>query len=357
MRIGIVSDYYSPSIGGTQNLAQSLCEGLMESGHEIEVITSIDPERNHEEYNYKINESSALNFTQSDFLLNQNYDSLIVLADLFSPTLSTINAGDTRNSILILNLDENVYNWINQGRFTNLEQIIKKIKSYSHVVSFCKGAPINKFLEENKIKYTFIPNFTRDVKKTEKPSMDIRSILKMGNKKIIFNHGNFETRKNQLYLVNQFASSNLRKEYNLVLLGSARTTSDEFYLSEVKRLIRTLELSECVKIVKGTRKKEIIDLLLNSSDIYVLPSKAEGLPLVLLEAMSAGLPWISTPVGGVPEVLGSLRGGIVLPQVDFTAYDLETAVRSVQNGFSRQEWEDNFTKEISITRYKDLLNV
>jgi glycosyltransferase involved in cell wall biosynthesis len=37
-------------------------------------------------------------------------------------------------------------------------------------------------------------------------------------------------------------------------------------------------------------------------DIFVFPSTSEGLPLVILEAMTAGLPIVSTRVGGVPEV-------------------------------------------------------
>jgi glycosyltransferase involved in cell wall biosynthesis len=356
VRLGFVSDFYAPSIGGTQILAQSLCEGFADLGHEVEAISSPDSSREHNNYSYKIHEVNGANFTNSDFFLVQNYDAVFVLADLFSPTLKTINPGDTRKSILILNLDENVYRWIHEGKIPDVQQIVEKIKLYTHVVSFCKGAPVNKFLEENGIDYTFIPNFTRDTQVTQKPPLHIRKALKLRNKKIIFNHGLIEDRKNQLSLIQSFAASGLKEDYTLVLLGSPRTASDNAYLSQINSLIQEQNLSDCVKLVKGTNNRGLIDLLLCSSDIYALPSKAEGLPLVLLEAMSAGLPWVSTPVGGVPEVFGPLQGGIVLPQIAFTAEELESAVRSVERGHSRREWSENFTKEKVLQCYTELLS-
>ena len=52
--------------------------------------------------------------------------------------------------------------------------------------------------------------------------------------------------------------------------------------------------------------------LLNEADIYILPSFNEGLPISILEAMSYGCPIISTPVGGIPEVVNS-NGILVTP--------------------------------------------
>jgi len=58
---------------------------------------------------------------------------------------------------------------------------------------------------------------------------------------------------------------------------------------------------------------------LSRATIYCLPSKNEGLPMSILEAMSAGLPVISTPVGGIPEVVDDQVTGILIPPDDVQA--------------------------------------
>ena len=42
---------------------------------------------------------------------------------------------------------------------------------------------------------------------------------------------------------------------------------------------------------------------LDNSDVFVFPTKAEGLPRCVIEAMAKGLPVVSTPVSGIPELL------------------------------------------------------
>jgi len=49
-------------------------------------------------------------------------------------------------------------------------------------------------------------------------------------------------------------------------------------------------------------RKKIFDIL-RSSNLMVLPTRMEGLPRTIIEAMAVGLPCISTPVAGIPELL------------------------------------------------------
>jgi glycosyltransferase involved in cell wall biosynthesis len=50
-------------------------------------------------------------------------------------------------------------------------------------------------------------------------------------------------------------------------------------------------------------------------DVFVMPSRTEGFPLALLEALACGLPCVASSVGGIPEILGE-DGGIMVPPDD-----------------------------------------
>lgn len=69
--------------------------------------------------------------------------------------------------------------------------------------------------------------------------------------------------------------------------------------------------------VTGEKKIE----LLNWANVYVLPSFNEGLPISILEAMSYKMPIVSTPVGGIPEVVDGSNGVLVTPGASDEIYE------------------------------------
>lgn len=70
------------------------------------------------------------------------------------------------------------------------------------------------------------------------------------------------------------------------------------------------ERLEVLPPADSNKMKEI----LHSARVIALPSRAEGMPMVLTEAMSLGRPFVSTPVGGIPELAGA--GGVLVPVDD-----------------------------------------
>lgn len=83
--------------------------------------------------------------------------------------------------------------------------------------------------------------------------------------------------------------------------------------ADLQSQIEQLGLSDSVKL-QG--KSDHIAMYLASADVFVLPSRWEGLPIALLEAMSAGLPCVATKVEGVDEALIEGEHGLFVPVED-----------------------------------------
>ncbi len=72
--------------------------------------------------------------------------------------------------------------------------------------------------------------------------------------------------------------------------------------SALIELARQLAIEARVNFAGMLNQQETLNLLQNS-DVFVLPSRSEGLPVALIEAMACGLPCLASDVGGVTQVL------------------------------------------------------
>jgi glycosyltransferase involved in cell wall biosynthesis len=94
---------------------------------------------------------------------------------------------------------------------------------------------------------------------------------------------------------------------------------------ELERQARALGIDGRVRFL-GERPKQAVAELMRAADLFVLPSLAENLPVVLIEAQASGLPAVATRVGGVPELVDD-AAGVLAPPADPLA--LAAAVRAV----------------------------
>ncbi len=87
---------------------------------------------------------------------------------------------------------------------------------------------------------------------------------------------------------------------------------------DIKAYIRDHSLESFVSYEGWIAGQKKIDCL-NWEDVYILPSYNEGLPIAILEAMAYSHPVISTPVGGIPEVIKTGENGILVKPGDTKA--------------------------------------
>lgn len=100
---------------------------------------------------------------------------------------------------------------------------------------------------------------------------------------------------------------------NFVFAGSEEVSGD---ILKLKNECIRMGIERFVTFISNFSNDDKIRLL-READIYLLPSYAEGLPISLLEAMAAGLPVISTRVGGIPEVVEDEVNGFLITPGDY----------------------------------------
>ncbi len=98
--------------------------------------------------------------------------------------------------------------------------------------------------------------------------------------------------------------------------------------SEVQATIDRYEITERVQIT-GWASGEVVRQHLDSASVMILPSFAEGLPVVIMEALAMGRPVISTYVAGIPELIRPAENGWLVPAGDVDA--IESAMRDALN--------------------------
>ena len=108
---------------------------------------------------------------------------------------------------------------------------------------------------------------------------------------------------------------NGRKGHNIILQAlqilkqrnvdvKVRFAGKDYYggTEKLKSYAQELGVLEMVEFV-GYLDREELNHFLSDSDLYVMPTKAEGLPRVIIEAIAKGLPCITTPMSGNPELV------------------------------------------------------
>lgn len=132
-----------------------------------------------------------------------------------------------------------------------------------------------------------------------------------GETQLILAAGRFGEQKNFRDLVLAAAELKSRSlSFKLVIAGDGEERP------ELQELVREMELSSLVAMPGNLTN---LGSVMQAADIFVMSSLWEGLPLVLLEALAAGLPVAAYGIPGIEELLGGPDAGVTVPVSDVKA--------------------------------------
>jgi glycosyltransferase involved in cell wall biosynthesis len=181
-----------------------------------------------------------------------------------------------------------------------------------------------------------------------------RDQLSISNKKMIFCVGRLDKPKDYPNLLSAIVLlKKSRQDFKVLIAG------DGPLRNELNELLVSLDIKDYVSFI-GIRRD--IKELMSATDIYVMSSAWEGLPMVILEAMACERFIIATDCGGVRETIGS--SGVIIEAGNSTqlsiqlnkALDLTDSERLEVGIAARQRIIDNYSLSSNIDAYLRLYN-
>lgn len=204
------------------------------------------------------------------------------------------------------------------------------VNHLSHGIVAVSDLTMKKALEEGirAEKITVIPNGIMPVTLNEADRSEVRQQVEAGeNDVFLISVGRLVYQKAHEYLVSAMPA--VLEELPNVKVGIC---GDGLLRAELEAQIRSLGLEKEIKLF-GMQAN--VTKYLAAADVFVLPSRWEGLPIALLEAMSAGLPVIATRVEGVDEVVEEgVQGLLVQPE---STEELVKAILQLSKDIARRQ--------------------
>jgi glycosyltransferase involved in cell wall biosynthesis len=135
-----------------------------------------------------------------------------------------------------------------------------------------------------------------------------------GPSRVVF-LGEIGERKGAFMLIDAWAKLAAEPEG---LAGATLTMAGDREVARAEREIIERGIADSAVVRSWLSPVEVAELLAKS-DVFVLPSRSEGQPMALLEAMAHGLCVVASDVGGIPEIIVDGESGLLIPADDVDA--------------------------------------
>ncbi len=315
MKIGITC---YPTYGGSGVVATELGKALAMRGHEIHFISYAMPTRlngfvdNIFYHEVEINNYPLFEFPLYSIALASKmvevtrFNELDLIHAHYAIPHATsaylareILKSETNNSIDIkfittLHGTDITLTGLEPSFLPTMKFSIEKSDGVTAVSKFLKDKTQQQYKIDKDIEV--IPNFI-DINKYKREDDEKTKCFKKNfaknDEKILVHTSNFRALKRVQDVIRIFSEVKKKVESKLILIGDGPERGD------CERLSRELGIFEDIKFMG---KQDALVELLSVSDIFLIPSQSESFGLSALEAMSCGVPVISSSVGGLPEL-------------------------------------------------------
>lgn len=173
---------------------------------------------------------------------------------------------------------------------------------------------------------------------------EVQGYLRQSDTPVYIHVARYAEQKNQKLLFDTFTRLHDEGEKFLLLVLGANFENSPYM---------ELNKTDYIKILGA--KQNVADYLA-CSDYFVLSSSWEGLPISLLEAMSIGCIPVSTPAGGVVDVIKNGKNGLLCQSFDEeefykTVKSTFTNKKSIQKSDIIDDYNKNYTMEVCASKY------
>jgi glycosyltransferase involved in cell wall biosynthesis len=157
----------------------------------------------------------------------------------------------------------------------------------------------------------------------------------LGSEFVFYSRTYRNDRKNVLYMTMLTADKGIFDLLGAIPIVLEKEPSAKFLfcgegeLEKCRTICKEKAIINNVEFYGWVSGKDKINQFYNA-EVFVLPSHFEGLPVSMIEAMFAGLPIVTTPVGGIPDVFEDGVNGFLVPVGDKEAI-AESILRLLQN--------------------------
>lgn len=309
---------------------------LINLGHEVDIVYLFATENHLVHFKLKFYDLGAVQSKRFwDF---KAYKKLALMIEEEKYDIVQANASDT---LKYAALSKKIYSWESKLVYRNANKMSAFIKNDIH------GALNKFFLSQVDYIISVSENCREDLIHFYSRIKPITSTATIGTynfdhvearsadntEPVWINVGSFVPEKNHKFLVDLF--SRFVKKYDKAELW---LVGDGPLKPQIENYVSQIGLAEKVRFYGY--QKEVIPII-KSAGIMVMPSKIEGLPGVILEALSCGLPVVASNVGGISEVVIDGQTGYVivtshaedyLDKIDELFSDVKTYETFSENG-------------------------